>query len=150
MEYLKKASVKELLAPSGPLLKGVIARTDERGSRFVPASEGSATGVGGRIKGRSYTTRLPQAVQPISMTDREKAAKFTAMLVGHIKQLEAALARPVVAGDLSEQFLRALGGELWKAGEPVTVERLRKVAEQYFVANEKGRVGSDFQPTAVR
>lgn len=150
MEYVKRRLAKELLEPTGPLLKGVIARTDEQGSRFVPASEGSATGIGGRIKGRSYTTRIPNPVAPISMTDREKAAKFTAMLVRHIKQLETTLARPVVAGDLSEQFLRALGGELWKAGEPVTIERLRRVAEQYFVANDKGRVGSDFQPSAVR
>lgn len=149
MEVLKRLG-KELIEPTGPLLKGLVAQSDERGSRFVKASEASSTGIGGRIKGRSYVTRLPQAARPIGMTDREKAAKFTAMLVGHIKQLETQLARPIVAGDLSEQFLRALGGELWKAGEPVTVERLRKVAEQYFVANERGRVGSDFQPTAVR
>lgn len=149
MEVLKRLG-NELTNPTGPLLEGLIAQSDERGSRFVRRKDASTTGIGGRIKGRTYVTKLPQAPQPIGMTDREKAAKFTAMLVGHIKQLEAALARPVVAGDLSEQFLRALGGELWKAGEPVTVDRLRKVAEQYFIANEKGRVGADFQPTAVR
>ena len=149
MEVLKRLG-RELLDPTGPLLIGKVAQSDERGSRFVDASAASATGVGGRIKGRTYTKKIPQAIEPLRTTNREKAARFTAMLLHHIAQLERALARPVVAGDLSEQFLRALGGELWKAGEPVTVERLRKVAEQYFIANEKGRVGADFQPTPVQ
>ena len=136
----------------GDLVRGAVTRVDESGARIIPWWEASTAGEvglkapgvssvsqdgrGTRLKGVEGT-RSFAAPEVRKTSPQQKAEWLTSLLVAQIEVMKRALGRDVTAGDLSEQWLRALGAELWKEGEPVTVSRLRQVAQRYLEATPK-------------
>jgi hypothetical protein len=93
----------------------------------------------------------PAFVQPETIVRRSERARAEALAQTFVKQLEqmrTELGRPPEPADLSEQWLRAFGLELWRAGDPVTTEDMRKVAELYLEAVKKG--ANTFAPGPVK
>lgn len=68
---------------------------------------------------------------------RERVMSLALRLCAEVEGLRQSLGRPVVASDLSPQFLAAMKGEMWKDGEPVTDEQLWRVAEAYLEEAER-------------
>ena len=118
---------------------GTFIRVDEKGARQLPWQQAATEGEVGKSKFKrpiTDTKGLPPPPPIVKTSARAKAEKLTTLLVIEIEKMRHALGRPVVSADLSDQWLRALGikEELWKVGEPVTDETLRRVAEHYLEA----------------
>jgi hypothetical protein len=124
----------------------VIVRADEKGARFVRASEGAADRFGGVIPPDEQVVGVKFDMSaPPKRTPRQRAEAFTKQLVGHIEGVRQMLGRRVLWGDLSDQWIAALQGEMWRSGEPVTKEQLRRVAESYLTAYDNEIRGRYFK-----
>lgn len=147
---------RDLSEPTGQLRQGFVARADANGARFVPWYEADTVGAVGssRIKRRRRApVRIgpPEGSEVIRTTDRQKAERLARMLFLEVEKMRYILGREPVAADLSAEMLRAIGGELWKAGEPVTFDKIRAVATRYIEASRRGNPETDirFSPGSV-
>jgi hypothetical protein len=126
---------------------GTIVRSevDEDGNpvaRRLPWWEsGTAYGKTGsgetRLRRRRYRAEV-KSDPVIKRSGTQKAEHLAGLFVSQLRQMEQTLGRPVVPADLSEEWLRAFGLELWRGGAPITTDHLRQVAVKYLEATARG------------
>jgi hypothetical protein len=116
------------------VFRGAITAADADGARVEPWHR-SVTVDAPTGEGRARLAPI------VKRTPRERAEQLALRFVAHLEARARQLGRPVTPADLSDEEYRAFGAELWREGEPVDVETLRRVAGMYLDAVQRGSSG---------